>query len=142
MPLSSTGGLRRSLREYAEKFSRQAGIPCHFEGYHGPPAVLSPHAEVQLIRIVQEALTNVKKHASGSQAWLSVDTTEREVRVAIRDDGPGFDLQSTVVRGRQFGLQTMKERAEDVGGIFRIDSRPGAGTTVEVVIPLAKGNHR
>jgi len=137
-PLSSTGGLRRTLREYAEKFSRQTGIPCHFEGHRGLPAILSPATEVQLVRIVQEALTNVKKHAPGSEVWLSVEATDREARVVIRDNGPGFDLESTIIRGRQFGLQTMKERAESVGGTLRIDSQPGAGTTVEVVVPLER----
>ncbi len=139
MPLSSTPGLRRTLREYAEKFSRQTGIPCHFEGHRGPPAVLSPTTEVQLIRIVQEAMTNVKKHAPGSEAWLSVEVRNQEALVAIRDNGPGFDLESTIVRGRQYGLHTMKERAESVGGSLRLDSRPGDGTAVEVMVPLEKG---
>jgi signal transduction histidine kinase len=138
-PFSSTGGLRRTLREYAERFSRQTGITCHFEGHRGPPAILSPTAEVQLIRIVQEALANVKKHAPGSEVWLSVEVRNREALVIIRDNGPGFDLESTMISGRQFGLQTMKERAESVGGTLRIDSRPDAGTTVEVVVPLEKG---
>ncbi len=138
-PFSSTGGLRRTLREYAERFSRQTGILCHFEGHRGPPAILSPTAEVQLIRIVQEALANVKKHAPGSEVWLSVEVRNREALVIIRDNGPGFDLESTMISGRQFGLQTMKERAESVGGTLRIDSRPDAGTTVEVVVPLEKG---
>ena len=140
MPLSSTPGLRRTLREYSEKFSRQTGIPCHFEGHRGPPAVLSPTAEVQLIRIVQEAMSNIKKHAPGSEAWLSIEVRNHEALVIIRDNGPGFDLDSTVVRGRQYGLQTMKERAESVGGSLRIDSRPGDGTVLEVMVPLQKGN--
>ncbi len=140
MPLSSTSGLRRTLREYTEKFSRQTGIPCHFEGHRGPPAVLSPTAEVQLVRIVQEAMSNIKKHAPASEAWLSVEVRNQEALVVIRDNGPGFDLDSTVVRGRQYGLQTMRERAESVGGSLRIDSRPGDGTVLEVMIPLEKGN--
>ena len=140
MPLSSTPGLRRTLREYAEKFSRQTGIPCHFEGHRGPPAVLSPTAEVQLVRIVQEAMSNVKKHAPGSESWLSIEVRNQEALVVIKDNGPGFDLDSTVVRGRQYGLQTMKERVESVGGSLRIDSKPGVGTVLEVIVPLEKGN--
>ncbi|MEE8347645.1 MAG: ATP-binding protein, partial [Dehalococcoidia bacterium] len=136
----STTGLRRTLREYVEKFSRQTGIPCHFEGHRGSPAVLSPTAEVQLIRIVQEAMSNIKKHAPGSEAWLSIEVRNQEALVVIRDNGPGFDLDSTIVRGRQYGLQTMKERAESVGGSLRINSRPGDGTVLEVMVPLEKGN--
>ena len=139
MPLSSTPGLRRSLREYAEKLRRQTGIPCHFEGHRGQPAVLSPTAEVQLIRIVQEALANSKKHAPESEAWLSVEVNKKEALVVIKDNGPGFDLDSVIVRGRQYGLHTMKERAESVGGSLRIDSRPDVGTAVEVMVPLEKG---
>jgi signal transduction histidine kinase len=138
-PLSSPSGLRRTLREYAENFSRQTGIPCHFEGHRGPPAVLSPTTEVQLIRIVQEAMTNIKKHAPESQAWLSVEVRNGEALVVIRDNGSGFDLDSTIVTGRQYGLQTMKERAESVGGSLRLESGPGDGTVVEVMVPLENG---
>ena len=141
-PLSSTGGLRRTLREYIEKFSRQTGILCHFEGHRGLPAILSPAAEVQLIRIVQEALTNVKKHASKSEVWLSIETTDKDARVIIRDDGPGFDLESVIIHGGQMGLQIMKERAQSAGGTLRIESRPGVGTTVEVLVPLERGRDR
>ena len=138
-PLSSAHGLRRTLREYAEKFSLQTGIPCHFEGHHGPPAVLSPSTEVQLVRIAQEALTNVKKHAPGSEVRLSVEVWNDEAMVAISDNGPGFDVESTLAGGRRFGLHTMRERAESVGGHLRIESRPGAGTTVKVIVPVEGG---
>ncbi|HKZ50162.1 MAG TPA: GAF domain-containing sensor histidine kinase, partial [Dehalococcoidia bacterium] len=140
-PLPSTGGLRRTLREYAERFSHQTGILCHFEGHRGLPAILPPTAEVQLIRIVQEALTNVRKHAPGSEVWLSVEASERAVRVAIKDDGPGFDVEAAL-RGSQLGLKTMKERAQSIGGALRIDSRPGVGTTLEVTVPLETGRRR
>ncbi len=131
-PLS--GGFRRSLREYLERFSMQTGIPCHFEGHRGSAAALSPSVEVQLTRIVQEALTNVKKHAPGAQVWLSVEANSRQVTVVIRDDGPGFELARVPSSGR-FGLQTMKERAEGAGGSLTIRSRPGAGTRLEVTVP-------
>lgn len=134
-PLSLSSGLRRTLREYLERFSVQTGIPCHFEGHRGSAAMLPPSAEVQLIRIVQEAVTNVKKHASEAQVWLSVEANDRWVRVVIRDDGPGFDPASVAQSGR-FGLQTMKERAESAGGSFSIESRPGAGTRLEVTVPV------
>ena len=133
-PLSAGGGLRRTLREYTERFSLQTGVHCHFEGHRGSAAVLSPSAEVQLIRIVQEALTNVKKHAPGAEVWLSVEADDRRVRLVIRDNGPGFDPASVPQSGR-FGLHTMKERAEGTGGSLRIESAPGSGTRLEVTIP-------
>ena len=130
-----SGGLRRTLREYLERFSLQTGIRCHFEGHQGSAAMLSPSAEVQLIRIVQEALTNVKKHAPGAEVWLGVEANDRSVRVTVRDDGPGFSPEAVAGSGR-FGLHTMKERAEGIGGQLRIDSRPGAGARLEVTVPV------
>jgi signal transduction histidine kinase len=134
-PLSPRGDLRRTLREYVERFSLQTGVTCQFENGHGSAVALSPSAEVQLIRIVQEALTNVKKHAPGARAWLSLKANHRRVCATIQDDGPGFDPAS-VGRSGRFGLQTMKERAESAGGSFVIESRPGAGTRLEVTIPM------
>jgi signal transduction histidine kinase len=134
-PLSPHGDLRRTLREYVERFTLQTGVPCHFENQRGSALALSPSAEVQLIRIVQEALTNVKKHAPGARAWLSLKTNHRQVCATIQDDGPGFDPASVGRNGR-FGLQTIKERAESVGGSFVIESRPGAGTRLQVTIPM------
>ena len=139
-PLSSAHGLRRTLRECAEAFSRHAGIPCHFEGHRGPPAAISPSVEVQLMRIVQEALTNVKKHAPGSEVWLSVEVRNNEAMVVISDNGSGFDVESALAGGRQFGLRTMKERAESVAGSLHIESSPGAGATVRVTVPLRKAS--
>jgi len=131
---AATGGLRRTLRENLERFALETGIPCHFEGHRGAAAVLPPASEVQLIRIVQEGLANVKKHAPGAQVWLSVEAGHRWVRVVLRDDGPGFDPVVAAAGGR-FGLQTMKERAEGIGGTLELESRPGAGTRLEITAP-------
>jgi signal transduction histidine kinase len=84
---------------------------------------------------VQEALTNVKKHAPGSEVSLSVEVWKDEVIVVISDTGPGFDVEPALTGGRQFGLRTMQERAESVGGSVRFESRPGVGTTVKVIVP-------
>jgi signal transduction histidine kinase len=133
-PISSAAGLRRTLREYAERFSEQTGIPCHFEGHRGSAALLSPSAEVQLFRIIQEALANVKKHAANSQAWLTIESNHQSVEVTVRDDGPGFD-PAALSSGGRFGLQTMKERAESVGGRLVVESHPETGTRIRVTIP-------
>jgi nitrate/nitrite-specific signal transduction histidine kinase len=140
--LPSPAGLRRALREYAEDFSRRTGIACKFEGHRGVPAAISPAAEVQVVRIVQEALTNVRKHAASSEVYLSVEATEREARVRVRDNGVGFDLDSVQSGDATFGLQTMEERAASVGGRLSVRSSPGAGTTVEVVVPAGQARRR
>lgn len=137
----SSSGLRRTLREHAERFSRETGITVQFDGHRGTAAIISPETEVQILRIVQEALTNVKKHAPGAGVKLSVDATDARVVVAVRDDGPGFEPAGISQNGR-FGLQTMKERAESLGGGLVIDSRPGAGTSVEVTVPAMGAQRR
>ena len=137
-PLSTAHGLRRTLREYTEAFSRHTGIPCLFEGHRGPAAAVSPSVEVQLMRIVQEALTNVKKHAPESSVWMEVEIRDDNAVVTVSDNGPGFELQSALAVSQQFGLRTMRERAESVGGGFHIESKPGAGTTVRVTVPVEK----
>jgi len=139
VPFSPATSLRRTLREYLEEFNRRTSILCHFEGHHGLPIVLAPSVEVQVIRIVQEALTNVKKHALGCEVWLTVDATEREARVVVRDNGLGFDPEAVLAQRNQFGLRTMRERAESAGGKLTIRSAPGAGTTVSVIVPVRSG---
>jgi len=134
-PLPLRGDFRRTLREYVDRFTLQTGVPCQFEGRRGSALALSPSVEVQLIRIVQEALTNVKKHAPGARAWLSLKANHNRVSVTIQDDGPGFDPAGVGDSGR-FGLKTMKERAESAGGSLDIKSRPGGGTRLEVMIPV------
>lgn len=139
--LPSTTGLRRALREYAEDFSRRTGIPCHFEGHKGVAAAVSPSVEVQVIRIVQEALTNVKKHAPGSNVWLAVEASPAEVQVCVRDNGPGFVLETAQADQSRFGLRSMAERASSVGGKVTIRSTPGIGTSVDIVMPSASARN-
>ena len=134
-PVALGGGVRRTLREYVERFSLQTGIRTHFEGHTGTPAVLSTESEAHLLRIVQEALNNVRKHAAGATVWVSVEADSRRVNVHIRDDGPGFDA-ATVRQDHRYGLRTMVERAEASGGTLAVESRPGQGTTIEVMMPV------
>jgi signal transduction histidine kinase len=91
---------------------------------------------VHLSRLVQEALTNIRKHANASEVSITMIDTGREMRVTIADNGVGFDPRESGRRDfPRFGLATMRERAEASGGTFSIVSRPGAGTTIEVTLP-------
>jgi len=98
---------------------------------------LSPVTELHLIRIIQEALTNVRKHAMAQRAWVRFSEQEGVLTVSVSDDGLGFD-PSKPHGGAwpRFGLQTMRERAEAIGGSFAVQSRNGAGTEVIVCLPL------
>jgi signal transduction histidine kinase len=97
-----------------------------------PPTRLAPHIESTLYRLVQEALTNVIKHAGATRATVTVREDPERVRVEVRDDGEGFDT-GAVSRG--FGLVGMRERVALARGTLEVDSAPGRGTTVRAEFP-------
>ena len=132
--------LADALREYVERYREQSGVDVALEIGDGVDrAALAPGVEVQLVRIVQEALANVRKHARTNQALLRLDVVGGgggpRLRVIVADEGHGFDLDATTV-GSHFGLAIMRERAEGVGGTFDVESAPGRGTRVVVTMPL------
>ncbi len=94
---------------------------------------------IQLTRIIQEALTNVRKHAQAQQARVCFEQVDHHWRVTVEDDGKGFDPRGIQSSGGQFlGLHIMRERADAVGATLELDSRPGGGTRVTVRVPLAR----
>jgi two-component system nitrate/nitrite sensor histidine kinase NarX len=96
---------------------------------------LPPEVHAQLIRIVQEALSNIRKHAHAEQVWISVNEVEEDLWLEIRDDGQGFSPEDVTVPARH-GLRGMRERAELIGADFQVVSRPGEGTRIRVRLPL------
>ncbi len=129
-------GLIPSLTKYLHEFSAQSRINVELNVAEGRPLHLSPASELQLVRIVQEALANVRKHTAAGQAWVRLHRQDSWIRVTIEDNGRGFD--PTIVasrRHRAFGLQTMRERAESVGGKLEIDTGPGRGTRIVATLP-------
>jgi signal transduction histidine kinase len=87
-------------------------------------------SEVQLLRIIQEALTNIRKHAQARTVTVSIQTVDGQAIVFIEDDGCGFNKVTASAEKKSFGLQIMAERAAEAGGAFRIESEPGRGTKV------------
>lgn len=130
--LSGEVGLIPALQQYVEEFSVQTGIDAQLIDECGERLNLSPLAEAQMVRIVQEALTNVRKHAHARHAQVRLALRRGCFATSITDDGVGISGQ--VLRGH-FGLQTMRERAESVGGGLTVNSEPGVGTQVELWIP-------
>jgi two-component system nitrate/nitrite sensor histidine kinase NarX len=129
-------GLLEGLRAYLEKYSHQSGVKATLETTLDEEPTLSPRSEVQLIRVIQEALTNVRKHAGASTAIVRITNGTATTSIAIEDDGHGFDLTGTLLdRDSGFGLHTMRERMELIGGTLSIDSAPGRGTRVIARIP-------
>jgi signal transduction histidine kinase len=127
-------GLVESLRAYLEKYSHQSGVRATLEStIDGEPA-LQPRTEVQLIRVIQEALTNVRKHSGASSAVVRLSERDDSVRIVVEDDGRGFDLTGTLFGRDGYGLHTMRERMELIGGTLTIESTPGSGTRVIATI--------
>jgi signal transduction histidine kinase len=91
--------------------------------------------ETTIFRIVQEALTNVERHAESARAEVSITERDGVIRIEVRDRGVGFDPEA-VVDGH-FGLEGIRERARLSGGSAAIESAPGKGTTVTVELPIA-----
>lgn len=99
--------------------------------------VLPDMLQVQLLRIVQEALANARKHAQASQVWVKFDVIDSEICVTVQDDGLGFDMEvAQVDLDQHFGLQMMRERADAIGGKIHFSSQPGKGTTIMVCVPI------
>ncbi len=130
--LSGEVGLVPALQQYVEEFSVQTGIDARLIDECGGQTNLSPLAEAHLVRIVQEALTNVRKHAHARHAQVRLALQRGCLATSITDDGVG--INGLALRGH-FGLQTMRERAESVGGGLTVNSEPGVGTQVELWIP-------
>lgn len=128
-------GLVAALHWYGEQSARRTGIAIVVEGEEPVPR-LATHVESALFRIAQEALTNVAKHAQATNVMVTMQVQGEIVRLVITDDGIGFDPTPRVEPGggHGWGLLTMAERAEAVGGCCRIQSVPGQGAQVVVEV--------
>ena len=131
-------GIMGAMQALSQKLGRLSGIPIELAIAPQVSTLRLPaESELQLTRIAQEALTNVRKHASASQAWISLEIQNGALEMTIGDNGVGFDPAMQPTDGRpHFGLSTMRERAEAIGASFQIDTEPGAGTRVIVRLPL------
>jgi PAS domain S-box-containing protein len=133
-------GLRAGLQQYLQRFSQQYALQTELLAPTGGiDDLLEPTAEAQLLRIIQEALTNARKHAQAEGVQVSMQLVANHVQVTVQDDGVGFDpaLLATA-EGQKYGLGFMRERAQEVGGSVEIRSAPGAGTQVLIRVPRRK----
>ena len=124
------------LRSTLQKFELQSGVPAqlHFSG-HGQP--LDPDVQIQVLHVLQEALSNVRKHARAKRVDVEV-TSLPHWRFAVSDDGRGYDPHTMQADAQaHVGLQIMRERAAQIGGTLDIQSAPGKGTQVVLELPDA-----
>jgi len=131
IPQSSVAYL---LKQMAEEFEKTSGIKVE-TGFPANVPAISPEIQAQLMRVVQEALSNVRKHSSANKVQLSMSIWNRQLLLEISDDGIGFDAEDVPGMSR-YGLQGMRERAELIGADFQIISQAGKGTRIRVQIPL------
>jgi signal transduction histidine kinase len=124
--------LNQAAEDFKELSCQAVDVDLHLT--HDFPAIV----QAQLIRIVQEALTNVRKHAQANRVRLAAWEDGEDTLIEVADDGRGFSPADSVAAAR-FGLRGMRERAESVGAEFQVTSRLGGGTTVQLRIPSRVG---
>ena len=123
------------LQEYLERWQEMSGVSTTLTIDTDIP--VRPAVELQLVRIVQEALTNVRKHAKATNARVEIRRRNGKLVGTIADNGLGFNVAApTRTEFPRFGLTTMRERAESIGGKLDIESTQGAGTTVRFEVPV------
>ncbi|HKZ44837.1 MAG TPA: histidine kinase [Anaerolineales bacterium] len=134
--LSNDKGLASSMEEYLYEFGIQTGIETSFEYELEKEPNLSSITEVQMVCIFQESLANVRKHSQAKHVDVRISNSKEGngdfVLMQIKDDGIGIQQGQT---SKQFGITTMKERADSVGGILEIQSQPGKGTSIDCMLP-------
>lgn len=122
-----------ALRTTLQKFELQSGMRAHLS-MHGHGLPLDPDVQIQVLHVVQEALSNVRKHARAREVWVDVRQTP-VWRFEVRDDGVGFDAAADPPDETHVGLRIMRERAARIGASVHIDTQPGHGTRVALTLP-------
>ena len=132
-------GLICALQDYVDQFEERHQIPVSLLADDAADQ-LPPLAAFQLFRFIQEALTNVRKHAAAWEATVTLTSNGPDLlRVVVADDGQGFAPGSQKNgKARPLGLTSMRERAEALGGTFQVNSQPGSGTQVTATIPIPR----
>ncbi len=121
-------GLTTALKNLCRNFSQSAGIPVHFKTT-GPGLKIANKTKIYIYRICQEALTNAIKHAKASLIEVNLNFEKQLIKLDIKDDGKGFDLESTEHSGGN-GLNNLFERAQIINGFLQIITSPGHGTKI------------
>jgi PAS domain S-box-containing protein len=140
-PTIANLGLERAIRSHAERVQEQhpeLEVKLHLTR---DGQALSPHTRLAFFRIYQQCMMNILHHAQATQAIIALHVNEEETSLDIWDNGKGFVLPSKwvdLVRQGHYGLAGIAERVEVLGGSFRVETRPGAGTLVHVVAPREK----
>jgi len=129
-------GLLPTIGWLTNDFSKRTGVAVELS-LPEPETDIDPELSTALFRVLQEALTNVARHAGATRVQVALTCLGAEMQLRVSDNGNGFDT-SAVRRTKTFGLLGMRERASMLGGTLTIESKPAAGTSVEIAIPLQR----
>ena len=137
-PVLDDYGLAAALRWYGGQYGERTGIAVEVRGAELAPRLAS-QVETALFRIAQEALNNVLKHARATRVDITLEQTPEAFSITFADNGVGFDAVAVTYKDAQphWGLSIMRERAEGAGAMFSVDTAPGCGTRVTVLIRRA-----
>jgi nitrate/nitrite-specific signal transduction histidine kinase len=136
LSVDDPGQVAARLESYTAAYARQTGITTEFQA-EPPNLEIDPGAALQILRIAQEALTNVRKHAQANHVWVRLQEEKDSLQMRINDNGRGFPTELETERTQHsYGLTTMRERAEGLGGILTIATSPEKGTRITVDIPV------
>jgi two-component system nitrate/nitrite sensor histidine kinase NarX len=127
-------GLKHALHSSVRAFRELTHVDLQFED-RVPELQLSAAQEFEVLRIVQEALANIAKHAAAHQAWLTIERHREQVVVVIEDDGAGPAATDPADDASHYGLDIMRERATSLGGHLDVRARGGGGTRVQLEFP-------
>jgi signal transduction histidine kinase len=130
-------GFETAVRRLLSRWSLRTSIPADLQ-FNYPDSPLPPTLQTTAYRIVQEALTNVARHAKATRVAVVIQRSGESLVVCIEDNGAGFDVSAA--RPGHFGLVGMRERVSLCGGTLEIESEPGAGVTVIARMPLLLGS--
>jgi PAS domain S-box-containing protein len=130
-------GLHVAMQQYVDVFRQQSGLDVDLLSVGIEQQRLPNDVETAVYRVVQEALTNVYRHAQAHHVGVVLERRDKRVLAIIEDDGLGFDMDEALHRGR-LGLLGMRERAEVLGGSLTVESKLGEGTTVYLEVPVGE----
>lgn len=130
--------LLHQVGQLVEQFKRQSGIKADLVVEGATRVDLYFEKSIQVLRVIQEALANVRKHSGAAHATVRIRRHDDTLEVSVEDDGRGFEPSAVLESGQTFGLHIMKERSQAVGGDLEIRSAAGEGTRIVLRVPLAR----
>ncbi len=135
-PVGLERGVTAALEEYAPYFAEIAKVAVTVDASPAARSLrFAPEVEANLLRIAQEALTNVRKHAAARRATVRLDVADEQLTLAVEDDGAGFDPEAMASDWPRYGMRAIRERAEAIAASAEWCSRPGVGTLFRLRLP-------